>query len=349
MHWSQDIVVSILFPYLLPSLPIFTRDCWPKEKFKGVLEYLLMLFCNIDPKEIQDALKMFIKQVFLISSSETSLDNDISFLADISQRSSFEILLNTGSEAHCLYGCSFLIEHKADIHENNDFILTHSSCSGYKHVVALLLKHKANIHANYDFSLRFSSCNGHKDTVALLLEHKADIHAMNNNALRNAIVNGRKDVVALLLEYKANTESYMLAATETNHPEIVVLLLQHKADIHALKNNAIKSAVKNGHRDIVGLLIEHKANVHKLGKNSIRSAIKNGHTDTVALLIENRVNLDMVDNRILQSATFNGHKDTVALVLKSRSLQSNYLWNLLLIGACSLSILWKISEAQKQK
>jgi hypothetical protein len=173
MYWLQDVIVFILFPYLLPSpspSPSPLYDCLPRKEFKPILEYLLMSFCNLGLEETQDTLKMFIKTL-LPSSHKTSLDDNLSFLGDITQQCSFQILSHARSEAHCLYGCSLLIENKANIHVDNDVILRRSSYSGYKDVVALLLKHKADVHAECEYSLRFSSYFGYKDIVALLLQH----------------------------------------------------------------------------------------------------------------------------------------------------------------------------------
>jgi hypothetical protein len=275
MYWSQNIVVFILFPYLLPSVPLVALDCWPKEKFRCVLEYILLSACDIGLDEIQDALKMFVKQTFRYPSYKPSLDKDLCFLADMSQRYFFEQLISTNPEVYCLYGCSFLIENKLDIHQNNGAILKYASRCGYKDVVDLLLKHKANVHVDFEYPLRYSSAKGHMNIVALLLQHKADIHE-NNFALG--------------------------WASHYGHIGVVDLLLQQKANVHAYNNNAIVLASQNGHTNVVDLLLQHKADASS--DNPLRWAVRNGHEDTVDLLIEHKADVRTLD--VLESASFHG-------------------------------------------
>jgi hypothetical protein len=206
MIWLQDVVISILFPYLLPSLPVCKSECWLKKKdIKCILEELLMFYCNIPVKRTQKLLEIFVRRQLGISCSyNRNLNYDLNFLAEIEERCSFTQSYQWTSNVHSFYACMFLIQQKVDIHEENDYALVWASRNGHKDVVALLLTHEVNVHARYDYPLRWASEHGHKDTVALLLEHKADVHAKNDCALRWASKNGHQDTVALLLKYRAN-------------------------------------------------------------------------------------------------------------------------------------------------
>jgi ankyrin repeat protein len=75
------------------------------------------------------------------------------FLADIVKRSSFTEFEQWESSVYSLYTCSFLVKHKVDIHEGNDYALMQASEHGHKDSVALLLEHKANIHAKNGYAL----------------------------------------------------------------------------------------------------------------------------------------------------------------------------------------------------
>jgi hypothetical protein len=57
MSWSQDVVISVLFPYLLPSLPIYQSDLWSTEHIKRILEELLVFYCGIPIKGTQESLE----------------------------------------------------------------------------------------------------------------------------------------------------------------------------------------------------------------------------------------------------------------------------------------------------
>jgi hypothetical protein len=201
MYWSHDVVIFVLFPYLIPSLPI-VEDYWSETDFRWILENLLMLFCGISLKETQGMLMRFLKHIFPVSSYRADI-SDLYFIGNISERCSFDKLLKF-SDIQCFYACSFLIENKADIHVDNDIILRHASCVDYKDVVVLLLEHKANVHVCDDLALKLSACLGHKDIVASLLEHKANVHIDDDWPIKISTERGHKEIVFLLLEHKAN-------------------------------------------------------------------------------------------------------------------------------------------------
>jgi ankyrin repeat protein len=256
----RDVVVCILFPYLLPSLPIYKDECWSKD-IRGVLEELLTFYCDIDLNKIQELLETFVKRMLHISSfQDRNLDDDLHFLTDIKNKTSFKTF-NWKSSVYSLYMCNFLIENKLSINRERDHALRWCSKCGHQDTVALLLQHKADVHASDEYALRWASKHGYKDVVELLLQHKADVHARNDHAFRSASYFGFNDTVALLLE--------------------------HKADVHADNDFAIRDASYNGFNDTIALLLDYKANIHVNNGIVLRSAIQQGHTDTVALLVEN--------------------------------------------------------------
>ena len=65
-------------------------------------------------------------------------------------------------------------------------------------IVKLLLERKANVHVDDDYVLRWASADGHLEVVKLLLKHGANVHAGNDYALRMASENGRLEVVNFL-------------------------------------------------------------------------------------------------------------------------------------------------------
>jgi hypothetical protein len=260
MPWSQDVVISVLFPYFLPSIPIFKNEYWSNQDIRHVLEELMMFYSCTPWERTRDSLETFIRRMLSISAHcERNLDDDLCFLSDIEKRCSFKQFGMWRSSVYCLYACSFLIEHKVDIHEDNNYALRCASEKGYKEVLDLLLRNKADVHAKNDCALKWASYDCHKDTVTLLLEHKADVHAQHDYALRRASANGCKDIVNLLLEHKADIhaagDQALLLASEFGKRDVVALLLEYKADVHADNDSALRNA---RHKDIITLLIEHK-------------------------------------------------------------------------------------------
>jgi hypothetical protein len=206
MSWSQDVIISVLFPFILPSLPVYKNECWSNKDMRQILEDLLMCLCNISMKRTQKLLAAFTRRMLSTSDNERYLNDELCFLADIEKRQSFYQFDLWRSDVYSRYACSFLIEHKANLHEKNDYVLRLASRKGYKDTVSLLLEHKAAIHVN-DSALLLASEEGHKDIVALLIQHKADVRAENSFAFRKASEWGHKDVVTLLLEHKANVHA----------------------------------------------------------------------------------------------------------------------------------------------
>jgi hypothetical protein len=294
MSWLQDVAISILFPYLLPSFPIFENECWSKEDIRGILEELLIFYCSVSVKKIQELLENFVKRV--LSSNNKNLDHDLYFLADIKNRCSYGILAECESSVYSLYVCSFLIQHGLSSHKKNNYALQWASRHGHKDSVALLLEHKADVHTEDDCALIWSSERGHKDTVTLLLEHKADVHTNNNNAL--------------------------VCASKHGHKDIVSLLLQHKADIHANNNDALQWASQYGHKDTVALLLEHKADIHADGDCAFLLAAENGHEDTVALLLEHKADVHAADDNALELARLYGYQSIIDLILMGVNSQT---------------------------
>jgi ankyrin repeat protein len=296
MPWSQDIVTFVLFPYLLPSFLPCKNECWSKEEIRHIFEELLMFHCCIPIERTQVLLETFVKRVLSISFGyNRNLDDDLSFLADVDKRCSFEMFNERKSSVYSLYTCKFLIEHKVDLHERNDRALRCMSAYGHKDAVALLLKHKANVHAEKDRALQMASTFGFKDIVALLLQYSANIHVENDAALRYASTGGHRDVVALLLH--------------------------HKANVHAENDRSIQWAAKGGYKSTIALLLQCNANIHANDDRTLRVASSNGHKNTVALLLQHNANIHAGDDEALRLASENGHKDIVAILLNHKALE----------------------------
>jgi hypothetical protein len=230
MWWSEDVVVSVLFPYLLPSLPICKTECWSKQDIRRVLEHLSMFYCDVPLEGTRELLETFVRRVLSVPSScKIDLDDHLRFLAEIEKRSSFQKFELIKSSVHSLYSCIFLIEHKVNTHGCYGHALRMASFNGHKDTVALLLEHKADVHAWNDSALKWASEAGQKDIVALLLERKADVNANDESALRLAGMNGHKDTVTLLLENRADLDRALELTNNLNYKHTPALLLEYKA------------------------------------------------------------------------------------------------------------------------
>jgi ankyrin repeat protein len=68
--------------------------------------------------------------------------------------------------------------------------------------------------------------------------------------------------------------------------DIVELLLNRDADIHALDDDALCVASEKGHLNVVELLLDNDADMHANDDYSLRRAYDNGHMAVVELLCQ---------------------------------------------------------------
>ncbi|XP_064647015.1 serine/threonine-protein phosphatase 6 regulatory ankyrin repeat subunit B-like, partial [Lineus longissimus] len=120
---------------------------------------------------------------------------------------------------------------------------------------------------------------------------------------------GNIDVVRLLIENKADVHatdnegrSPLSYAAQGGNIDVVRLLIENKADVHATDNEGrspLSYAAEGGNIDVVRLLIENKADVHatdKKGSSPLSYAARGGNIDVVRLLIENKADVHATDN-----------------------------------------------------
>ena len=167
--------------------------------------------------------------------------------------------------------------------------------SGNEKAVAALLAAgaKADAVRNDDLTpLDVAVANGHTAVAALLVSHGADVNRRNSGGSYNgwtplhwAVTSGKKDVVQFLIEKGANVNARfqsdaggnhwpqgstpLYLATSLSQPEIVALLLEHKADPNLATEKAITPimiAIKNSdagiRRRMVAALLDHGADVN---------------------------------------------------------------------------------------
>lgn len=72
---------------------------------------------------------------------------------------------------------------------------------------------------------------------------------------------------------------------ENGHTEVVRLLLNAGADVHAGDDFALREASENGHTEVVQLLLNAWADVHAKDDFALRYASALGHAEVVQLLL----------------------------------------------------------------
>jgi len=142
-----------------------------------------------------------------------------------------------------------LLEHQADVHSNNDYVLRCCARLCYVSSVKLLLENGANIHANNDEAVRY--CGRLDDTYStrdmqdaetlclsttkILLENGANISANNNETLMRNICRGYVSVVQLLISYGADIHCVSQQKIDLSQNKISIINLLMTNQIDALK------------------------------------------------------------------------------------------------------------------
>jgi ankyrin repeat protein len=73
-------------------------------------------------------------------------------------------------------------------------------------------------------------------------------------------------------------------AALNGYDEIVALLLDRGANIHARDDVALREAVKFGRKEMVALLLDRGADIHARNDEALRLAKEKGHTEIMEML-----------------------------------------------------------------
>ncbi|KAI8620742.1 ankyrin repeat-containing domain protein [Chytriomyces sp. MP71] len=123
------------------------------------------------------------------------------------------------------------------------------------------------------------------------------------------------------LQSFSNPELFLQKACESNHPDLVELLLVHM-DIDASheNNRALRHAASNGYTRVVELLLDLQGSAvdpGALNNMALRNAAERGHTEVVArLLKDGRIDVGAQENAALRLSCEYGHMPIVKMLLQ---------------------------------
>jgi ankyrin repeat protein len=216
--------------------------------------------------------------------------------------------------------------------------LHYAATLGSPATVKLLLEKGAKVGKPNRFGntpILFAAASGNLETARLLLERGAFADDRNNDGatpLHTAVCQQDREMVALLLDQGhaaingragSLSETALQAAAGLGDAEMVRLLLEHKADVHATDKEGftpLLNAAEKGHKAIIEILVEQGADLAaRTQKDACAFALAAGSTNRLLLewLAEKLPALDFKDKVLaLQSAAMHGRLANVRWLLE---------------------------------
>jgi len=260
----------------------------------------------------------------------------------------------------CSYGDERLVrqllessEPKIDLGFRSDWFLREAARQGRQGIVALLLQQEGytpcenGLNKAFEAAYEQSSC----DTVRVILGYAEDrgtelesgtsvfhsaipstrrakrvlagglyIQKDANKALRYAVRGNDVEMVRLLMDYDADVHAFneeaILVAAQKGHVEVLKALIQAGADIETKAGAPLRQATEGRHTEAVRALCESGADTMWGGCSALRMAAAQGFEDIIAILLDHGANVNIHEGTPLQLACQHGHEAAVRVLLK---------------------------------
>ncbi|KAF9538259.1 hypothetical protein EC957_007041 [Mortierella hygrophila] len=141
-----------------------------------------------------------------------------------------------------------------------------------------------------------------------------------DKALRYAVRGNDIEMVRLLMDYEADVHAFneeaVLVAAQKGHVEILRLLIQAGADIETKAGAPLRQASEGGHAEAVKVLCESGADTMWGGCSALRNAASQGFDQIIATLLDHGANVNIHEGTPLQLACKHGHEAAVRVLLR---------------------------------
>ncbi|KAF9363194.1 hypothetical protein BGX34_004658 [Mortierella sp. NVP85] len=244
-------------------------------------------------------------------------------------------------------------EPKVDLRFRSDWFLREAAKNGRQDVVSILLKRQDYLPSESGLNKAFEAAyeQSHVNTVKAILDYAEargaeiessastfhsvvpstrrarrvmaaglDIQKDADKALRYAVRGNDVEMVKLLMDYEADVHAFneeaILVAAHKGHVEILKLLIQAGADFETKAGAPLRQAAEGGHAEAVRILCESGADTMWGGCSALRTAASRGYDDIIATLLEHGANVNIHEGTPLQLACKHGHEAAVRVLLR---------------------------------
>ncbi len=198
----------------------------------------------------------------------------------------------------------YLLQNDAD--NNRGMPLQQAASHGNLDVVKALVEAGADLNAideDGGTALSWAADPGRFEVIKYLVEHGADVNA-GKNALATACENGHLDIARYLIDAGAGIEAGLgehdmtplVAAAINDHRDVVDLLLERGADLHAKGDFALEWAAQLGKTEMVDYLLSLGADINAggpLGIPVLQQVTDDGKLKIVKFLVERGADSDL--------------------------------------------------------
>ncbi|KAF9949281.1 hypothetical protein BGZ65_007446, partial [Modicella reniformis] len=244
-------------------------------------------------------------------------------------------------------------EPKIDLGFRSDWFLREAAKNDHQDVVSVLLKQQDYVPSENGLTKAFEAAyeQSYVDTVKALLDYAeargAQIESSSSTlqsvvpsirrarrvmagglhiqkdadkALRYAVRGNDLEMVKLLMDYDADVHAFdeeaILVAAHKGHVEILKLLIRAGADIETKAGAPLRQAAEGGHAEVVRLLCESGADTLWGGCSALRTAASRGYDGILATLLDHGANVNIHEGTPLQLACKHGHEAAVRVLLR---------------------------------
>lgn len=159
--------------------------------------------------------------------------------------------------------------------------------------MSILLKRQDYLPSESGLNKAFEAAyeQSHVNTVKAILDYAeargAEIES-SASTFQSVVPSTRRArrVMAAGLDIQKDADKALRYAVRGNDVEMVKLLMDYEADVHAFNEEAILVAAHKGHVDILKLLIQAGADFETKAGAPLRQAAEGGHADAVRILCE---------------------------------------------------------------